>query len=80
MDKNVMREFEHPNMHGGFCCPVCKTNADYPVVLVGIPGTEEDGIMEARQVHSDCCKLIAKMRGIEIDIRPLDYKENDGHD
>jgi len=31
-----MRQFEHPNMDG-FECPICRTNTDAPVVLVGIP-------------------------------------------
>jgi len=36
--------------------------------LVGIPGTERGGIMEAKQVHSECYKLFAKMHGVEIEI------------
>jgi hypothetical protein len=62
-----MRQFEHPNMNG-FLCPICKTAADAPVVLVGIPGTEEDGIIECDQVHSECYKVYAKMHGVEITI------------
>ena len=59
------RIFDHPNMHGGFQCPVCLSGADAPVVLVGIPGTEQDGIMEARQVHAECWKVVDLMRQIE---------------
>ncbi len=50
---DLMREFEHPNMNG-FICPLCKTNNDEPVFLVPIPGTEEDGLVQAKQVHSKC--------------------------
>ena len=63
-----MREFEHPNMHGGFECPVCKTGKDAPIVLVGIPGTEDGNIMEADQVHSECYVLFCKMRDIKVTI------------
>lgn len=55
-----MRAFEHPNMTN-FLCPVCKTAKDAPVVLVPIPGTEEDGICEAKQVHEKCYNLIVEM-------------------
>lgn len=51
---DLMREFEHPNMNG-FICPLCRTNNDEPVVLVPVPGTEDDdGLMQAKQVHSKC--------------------------
>jgi len=63
-----MREFEHPNKYHGFECPICRSSKDHPVVLVGIPGTERGGIMEAKQVHSECYKLFAKMHGVEIEI------------
>jgi hypothetical protein len=33
-----MKVFEHPNMDG-FKCPICKTNDDSPVVLIGIYGS-----------------------------------------
>lgn len=52
-----MKVFDHPNMEG-FQCPICKTNADKPVVLIGIAGTEDEGIIEARQYHLDCINLI----------------------
>ena len=62
-----MRQFEHPNMVN-FECPICHTKTDAPVVLVGIPGTEDDGIMEAEQVHSECYVLYCKMRGYDVEI------------
>ena len=46
-----MRTFDHFNPGFGAVCPVCKTAADAETVLVPIPGTEEGGICEARQVH-----------------------------
>ena len=58
------RVFEHPNMSTGFECPICHTSADAPVVLVGIPGTEADGIMEAKQVHKECFDLVLRMTAI----------------
>ena len=52
-----MRVFDHPNMNG-FRCPICLTDTDKPVVLIGIDGTEEDGNAEANQYHLDCIELI----------------------
>ena len=57
-----MRTFDHPNYSFGFECPVCRTDADEPVTLIGIPGTENGGIMEARQVHAECAKLLERMQ------------------
>ena len=54
--------FEHPNMHFGFECPVCHTGKDAPVVLVPIPGTEDDGIVECKHVHQKCFDLITEMQ------------------
>ncbi len=48
------REFPHPNMSNNWKCPICDTGADRPVVLMPIPGTEDDGICQAKQIHSDC--------------------------
>jgi hypothetical protein len=62
-----MRQFEHPNMTD-FECPICKTSKDMPVVLIGIPGTESDGVMKARQVHAECIEWYAKMNDLDIAI------------
>jgi hypothetical protein len=51
-----MRVFDHPNMDN-FVCPICKKSDDVPVVLIGIVGTEEEGNMQAKQVHVDCLEL-----------------------
>jgi len=56
-----MKAFPHPNLSNNWQCPVCNTNKDCPVVLVGIPGTEDGGVMEAKQVHEECYKLIERM-------------------
>ena len=53
-----MRTFEHPNTSNGWKCPICKTDKDMPVVLIGITGTEDDGIIQAEQFHLDCIGLL----------------------
>lgn len=65
----MSRVFDHPNMKN-FKCPICKTSADQPVVLVPIPGTERGGIAEAEQVHDECMKLFNKMFVIEKGVAP----------
>jgi hypothetical protein len=57
----MSRVFDHPNMTN-FECPVCRTSKDAPVVLVPIPGTEDDGICEAKQIHKECFDLVLKMQ------------------
>lgn len=51
-----MRVFEHPNMEG-FKCPVCGTSDDFPVVLIGIYGTQEGFNVQAEQIHLKCLEL-----------------------
>jgi len=68
------RQFKHPNTTGGWICPICKTSSDYPIVLVGIPGTEDDNIMEAEQIHTECYRVFAKMNDFEINIEELEEK------
>jgi hypothetical protein len=53
-----MRIFEKPNLSAGWKCPICKTKDEKPVVLIGIYGTEEDGIIEAEQFHAECIDLL----------------------
>ena len=52
-----MRTFEHPNTSNGWKCPICNTDADKEVVLVGIAGTEEGRNIQAEQIHLDCIEL-----------------------
>ena len=53
-----MRIFKHPNISFGWKCPICGTNEDKKVVLIGIYGTLKDKIMEAQQFHIDCIDLL----------------------
>ncbi len=62
-----MKEFEHPNLTD-FTCPICKSSKDLPVVLVGLPGTEDGWVIECEQVHSDCWKLFCRMNDIKCEI------------
>lgn len=61
-----VREFKKPNMSNGFECPICKSSADKPVVLVPIPGTQDGNIQEAKQVHSKCFELYCEMNEIKL--------------
>ena len=47
-----MRVFK--NYNKVTACPVCGTTDDEPAVLIPVPGTEDDGLMEARQLHAHC--------------------------
>lgn len=53
-----MRVFKKPNTSGGWKCPICKTDDEKEVVLVGIAGTQEGRNIEAEQVHLDCLDLL----------------------
>ena len=55
------RTFPHPNLSHGWVCPVCRTSADSPVMLIPIPGTEEGGIVQAEQVHAECVEVVQRM-------------------
>jgi len=70
-----MRVFEHPNLLGDWKCPICNTNEDKPVTLVGIMGTEVGRNIQAEQFHVDCIELTwDKQIGIIFD-RPI-WQEN----
>jgi len=51
---NNIRDFVRPNMDGGFVCPVCGTSEEKRVRLIRVLGTEEEGVCEAKQIHTDC--------------------------
>lgn len=55
-----MRYFEHPNMTN-FICPICRTSADMPVLLVPFKSAG-DGLNECNQVHKKCYELIVEMK------------------
>lgn len=58
-----MRTFEGFNDSNGDVCPVCKTSKNVETVLAPIPGTEDDGIVEAKQIHKKCYDLLVEMDG-----------------
>ena len=49
-----MRTFKHPNFLKGQKCPLCNTNADQEVMLIGIAETEKGSHMQTIQVHTKC--------------------------
>jgi len=49
-----MRTFAHPNFAEGEKCPLCNTNADREIMLIGIAETEKGNNMQAIQVHTNC--------------------------
>lgn len=53
-----MKVFEKPNLSRDWKCPVCKTSDVKPITLVGIAGTEDDGIIECEQFHIDCMEPV----------------------
>lgn len=52
-----MRIFKGMNKEGKQVCPICKTQNDGEIVLVGIVGTQDDGIIEALPFHLECIEL-----------------------
>jgi len=53
-----MRIFEKPNLDNDWKCPICKTNKEKKVVLIGINGTQKDNLIEAEQFHLQCLQPI----------------------
>ena len=53
----MMRTFKKMNKSSGATCPICNTDKDGEVVLIGIVGTQDDGIIEAKQFHLGCIEL-----------------------
>jgi len=53
-----MRTFKEPNLTNDWKCPICNKADKKEVVLIGIAGTEDDGIVEAEQIHLNCISLI----------------------
>jgi hypothetical protein len=51
-----MRIFERFNKYGNDC-PICRTKNEGTAVLIAIDGTDDDGIIQAVQVHTDCIEL-----------------------
>lgn len=60
-----LKSFEHFNQTTKDPCPICKTKNDERTVLIGVDGTEDEGIMEAIQVHLNCIDLrFSKENGV----------------
>lgn len=55
------RVFPHPNTASGWVCPICKTNADRPVVLVPVEATDDPMTYRAEQVHEKCWAAVSEM-------------------
>lgn len=53
-----MKTFKQMNKSGKDVCPICKTQDDGEVVLIGVIGTEEGNIIEVKQFHLKCIDLI----------------------
>ena len=53
-----MRVFKKGNWSQGGVCPICKTDKEGEVVLVGVVGTQDGYNMEAEQFHVDCLDLV----------------------
>ena len=53
-----MRAFDHPNTSNDWVCPICKTNDDKPITLIGVDNTIDGNLMQAEQFHVDCIKLM----------------------
>jgi len=53
-----MKVFEKPNLGGGWKCPICGTNKNKKVVMVGVVGTQEGYNIQAEQIHLECLNLM----------------------
>lgn len=51
--------FKKPNLSNDWKCLICRQATEKPVILVPIPGTEDDGIAEAHQIHHECAIIVA---------------------
>ena len=67
-----MRIFKKGNWSCGAKCPICSTNKEGEVTLVGLEGTEDGYNVQALQVHIECLELTFK-KGIE-DTRDIIYQ------
>lgn len=60
-----------PEFNTSIPCPICRTFAQRPAVLVPFPGTEDGANMKAKQVHEACWKLVTEMAEAERDDPPV---------
>jgi len=59
-----MRVFKEFNGSHGDVCPICGTSKKVETVLVPMPWTEDDGIVEAKQMHKKCYELFIEMNEV----------------
>jgi len=52
-----MRVFKKPNLSSGWKCPICGTDEEKKVVLIGVVGTREGLNVQAEQFHLECINL-----------------------
>ena len=65
MSNASYNSFPHPNTDRGWACPVCKTAADRPVILVPKEATDDPKIYRAEQVHEACWRIVLEMHAEE---------------
>ena len=74
-----MKAFNHPNKSNNWICPICNTNEDKEIVLIGIQGTREGNIAQAEQFHLDCIELyfvdMRKNKRPSYLAQEIEYKE-----
>ena len=55
-----MKTFKGFNQNGR-SCPICNTKEDKECTLIGMPETQNDGIVEAVAVHTGCLELVCTL-------------------
>lgn len=58
----TMLVFANFDASHGDTCPICGTAKNVETVLVPVPGTEDGGIVDAKQIHKKCIELIIEMQ------------------
>lgn len=51
-----MKIYDHPM--GRFVCPICGMKSDRPVTLIGVDDGINGGVINERQFHVHCIKLV----------------------
>lgn len=52
-----MRAFEKPNLSNDWKCPICGTNEEKEIILIGVYETRKGNIIRAEQYHLHCIEL-----------------------
>jgi hypothetical protein len=61
-----MKTFKGPNLSDGWKCPICGTDEDKEVVLIGVDGTQDGNLIESHQYHLSCIELIEHDMGEDL--------------